>query len=785
MRKILAAALALAALQALVTAETPRMQLEPRWSYGTGAGIGDIAIGNVYGDGKDMVVVGFSNNTVVILDRMGVKKSGFFLGNATQIGGIYSMAAADIDGDGVDELIFGLGGAREVRTYTQNDFDVDPLTGAISSKDKVLYRVVRNHGGIYVLSPDGTIRWRYLTDDSVKSVAYLNKSDGSGYIAAAVGDSTTYTYNERSTDPIPGWSCTYANVTDEPAGYTTKVDCNRQACTGLQRCVAKWDDEDEVCLRDYEKASCGYNQIDIVGWHNVDYVVQNGSVYFLDKDGKFKAQYGIQMKDEDKNIVPNADNTIREVLVADLDGKGENNLLVASSNGGVYALNVSNFSAIHEKWSAREEWLVKTSRATDKVLQEYGIELRGLAAEDINKDGTKEVITGNGRGLITAYGYDGKSVWRQRIDDAVTSINTEDVELDGYREVLIASLDGNIYAYDFAGNVKWTYPSGSRIYGLRVGDLDHNDQKDFLVYTEKNVTRLETSEYYLKEFRADAFYNLAESNFMGGDYTNASVYIDRAIELYTSIGKRDRLPKCNLLRARIDSELKLVQLKEADRLYNLALKYYSINDFDNAFSNANDAREIYKRIDSIEGMNKCDTLVETIKEETRAHRKIEADGLYNKALSLITFGNYTGAIDLIDAAKKTYTELGFYNDTVQCDIQLIRIADRYYTMAISAYQSKDYVKSLEYAELAGALYTKANSVDASLNAAELARKARQGIEMGPQTSTETDYKPYLIGVIVLLVFAIIYLRVRGTGGGRNAPAIRKADEEIEAMEKEG
>jgi hypothetical protein len=176
-------------------------------------------------------------------------------------------------------------------------------------------------------------------------------------------------------------------------------------------------------------------------------------------------------------------------------------------------------------------------------------------------------------------------------------------------------------------------------------------------------------------------------------------------------------------------------------------------------------------------------MIATIKDELKMHRKLEADGYYSKALSLNNFGNYTGAVDFLTKAKGMYQELGYFNESVQCDIQVIKIADKHYRTALTAFQSRDFLKAVTFAETARDLYAKAGSFNASFNAAELAREANLSIgKTGPKTEPEADYTVYLVGAIVLMLAAIAYMALQSKGR-RKGPAEAEADEELEGLDE--
>ncbi len=770
--------LAVVLLASYASAASPRMNLDVKWSYGARVSVGDMVLADADGDGYSEVYVGLQNNTVVVLDRFGRLVDEFALGNHSMIGRIYCMDAGDVDGDGVEELIFGLGGAKEVRTYTPQDFEVDEEGMGVLPKNRVLYRVIRYHGGVYVVNPDGSPVWRHITPDSVKSVSFL-RQQGKRYVAAGVGDNVIYVYNEKTDEPIEGQVCYSEDVVDEESGWATEADCldPSKCCAGLRDCSCRWSEEEiegnqteDICYRTYTKIICEEGSTgDVLGWRYVEYKDMNGTVVVLDQAGGVAGTYEVWKRDDDGKIVEGVDNSVRDIYAGDIDGNILRELVIASNNGMFYVINASNVSAMGARWGS-----------------DLGGQVRRVYAANVDGQGTMEVTAGSSGGVIETYESNGRLRWKQRVDDAITDIRMEDVELDGFKDVIVSSRDGNVYVYNAVGSLKWSYFAGKSLYGFRVADVDGNGLTDFIGYTTANVTRFEATEYYIKKFRADNFYNIAYDNLVSGDVTNASIYVDKAAELYNDIGDRDSLPRVNLLRARIDDEFRVKNKEEADRHYSQALSYYAMNNLEAALRKIDDARRIYEKIGDGTGVENCDELEDSIRDEMRMQKRLTADGYYTKAVTLSNFGNYSGALMMIDRAKEIYAEIDDYNGTVRSDILVIRIADRHYRIALTAYESGDYPKAMSYAETAGELYERADYHNASDTALDLVRRANQSIgkPVNGGGGEGQDYTIYVILAFAVAVAAVAYVRLKKPSTGRPRMPRDEIDEELAALEKE-
>ena len=84
----------------------------------------DVFVGDVDGDGFNEIVTGHSNGTLAVYDRYGYFKPGW---PVTLPGDIYSVAVADLDGDGALEIAAGIGEADGINVWVyEHDGNVRP-----------------------------------------------------------------------------------------------------------------------------------------------------------------------------------------------------------------------------------------------------------------------------------------------------------------------------------------------------------------------------------------------------------------------------------------------------------------------------------------------------------------------------------------------------------------------------------------------------------------------------------------------------------------------------------
>ena len=753
------------------SAQTPRMEVDTRWSRSLGELIADFVVTDVDGDGRMDVIVGLSNNSVISFNHRGTKIGEYFLGNASRIGRIYSMALGDVNGNGQQEVIFGLGGARDMRTYDPHDFQFSG--GSVTHATKVLYRIERFLGSVIVTKKTGEVIWRNPTLDSVRSVGLVKTEFGSPMVVAGVGDLVLYTYNQATSEIETRSGCIYIPGGGE-RGWTTQSLClDEDNCCPTQKycteCSASWDDEHEICHATYIEMVCGENlgPSHEIGWEYVTYRQYNGSVFFYGgTDGRLIQSHPIVLRDSGGNPIRvrktgrrivtgpgtqeirygevEVNNGINHMVARDINGDGRQNLLAASRNGEFYALEITNIGKTRQMWKFN-----------------LGGEVR--AVEAFSRSGVLEmgIIAGNNIGEIAAVDAKGKLMWKQRIDGSVMAIEVLDIDGDETVEIVMVSQDRNIYVLDETGNILSRHNMAEPLFNLFIGDMDINGLVDIVISSERNITRLEMDETYMRRLMADRKYESAYEAYYVRDYTKASAYIDMATRLYEEIDDRAGLQRCAQLRARIDDQFRLVLKGDADKLYNLALNYYAINELDEALENIQKSRGIYSRIDDEQGIEKCDRLTNEITDDIRMQAKIRADGMYARAVSLSNFGDYMEALELLEMAGDIFEQNGFLEDSIKAETRIISIGDKHMEMADSAMDMGDYEGAIAYGNDAKEIYLRVQRDDLAQKAHELVLLAEQGPSKPfSELDPEHDMMFYMGIAILVLLFLIILINIR-------------------------
>ncbi|MGA1794008.1 MAG: FG-GAP repeat domain-containing protein [Thermoplasmatota archaeon] len=193
-----------------------------------------------------------------------------------------------------------------------------------------------------------------------------------------------------------------------------------------------------------------------------------GQVYFF-KPGSSKPY----------DTLPPFDSRLRELDVADVDGDGEEELIVCS---GVSLGDI------------RGEGYIRIFDLATKELEWKSPDLEGctegLKVIDLEGDGTLEIVVSNGyryrEGWCYIFRYDGsdyRRVWRSdNLGPKAYGLDVADIDDDGTLEIVVSNMDGHIFVYDGeTRQVEWKSRNlGRDILGLTIADPDKDGQLEII-----------------------------------------------------------------------------------------------------------------------------------------------------------------------------------------------------------------------------------------------------------------------------------------------------------------
>lgn len=165
----------------------------------------------------------------------------------------------------------------------------------------------------------------------------------------------------------------------------------------------------------------------------------------------------------------NAPSTWSATVVCDLDGNGTPEVVQTDEKGTVWALNA----------------------LTGKVLWQAQVQGKPVspAVGNIDEDGKSEVVVVSGKGMVTALGPGGKTLWQRGIggesETWATSAPVIFSASDGRARVIAASNAGQVLCCDGNGALLWSRPTRGPVAStISVGDLDLDGRADVFVITQ-------------------------------------------------------------------------------------------------------------------------------------------------------------------------------------------------------------------------------------------------------------------------------------------------------------
>jgi hypothetical protein len=380
-------------------------------------GVQSVAATDVDGDGDlDVLSASFTDNEIAWFQNVDGKGSfGAQQVISTQAGGAYSVAAADVDGDGDVDVLSASFSDNKIAWYQNMDgkgsFGAQQVISMqASGAYSVMAADVDGDGDLDVLSAsyhDNTIAWYQNTDGrgSFGSQQVISRqANGAKSVAAADmdgdGDLDVLSASSTSSDNKIAW---YQNA-DGKGSFSPQQVISTQARGAQSLAAADVDGDGNM---DVLSASFFYND--------------NKIAWYQNSDGK--ASFGPQQ------VISTQASGTRSVAAADVDGDGDVDVLSASS--------MSNDHKI--AWYQNSNG--KGSFGSQQLISTEVIGAESVAAADVDRDGDIDVLS--------ASSIDGQIAWYENLFPRVGDSNRDGVFNSSD---LIAVFQAGEYEDGIAGN---------------------------------------------------------------------------------------------------------------------------------------------------------------------------------------------------------------------------------------------------------------------------------------------------------------------------------------------
>ncbi len=384
------------------------------------------------------------------------------LWNYSAGGNIYCVDSADLDNDGLNEVIYGA-----------------------------------NDGFIAAIDSNGELLWNYSTGSKIY-VVYPKDIDNSGSIEILAGD-------------YDGMVYALSNQGNLIWNYSVGI------CNAIRDIVAADIDNDgniEVIIgSDCENVTVLDKDGDLVWNYNATQDVSDVDVIDYNDDNKLEIVAGTGASNDQKGLIILISHTGSQIWnfsvgndvcyslsVGDLDGDGISDIATGSDEvGKIFAI----------KSNGTKLWEYSTTGDTSNP---YG---RGLTAiGDINADGKNEVVGGSGSGDhgVYAISSDGDLIWNYTTTGWVYSVYIADLRSDNKKEVIVGtagmnSTNNTVCVLSSTGALIKKYEYENYVVNVRAKDLDNDGLAEVIAGCWDNNV------YTYKFDRNDLFLNVEDILF--------------------------------------------------------------------------------------------------------------------------------------------------------------------------------------------------------------------------------------------------------------------------------
>ena len=190
--------------------------------------------------------------------------------------------------------------------------------------------------------------------------------------------------------------------------------------------------------------------------HNGRTVGRNGALYAYDRNG-----YAVNQKDEKAACLLDTNAVIRQ-LSPGPDAASE--VIIGSEDSYAYALN---YKTGEQRWRFLADGWV-----------------RAVFCDDINGDGSVEVIIGSNEKTLYVLSAEGQCLYQVDMHYAIHAVYAADVDHDQKIEILVATDGKDLVALTPELREKWRCSFDNRLLSIYVADIDHDGRNEIIVGAE-------------------------------------------------------------------------------------------------------------------------------------------------------------------------------------------------------------------------------------------------------------------------------------------------------------
>lgn len=491
---------------------------------------------------------------------------------------VTSIFSEDINNNGIKEFIVSSldfnvyifnkwGGLDREYTLESGVWDIY-ATKFLNSSAKI---VAGSLNGVSLIDYGG-VKWTYPTDSRISEV-YINSYKYGSRILAISENSDLYMLSQHGRKL---WQKHIPNLVDSLIGDLNN-DGASEIIVGTNNKIIFLDDngnvEHEQIMDDDILSIKLYNNKLYIGCNNGIYVFKSNPDFFINRNAEklysIAYQYYVQGKYE------------LAKKYAEISKRGFSDV---NNEDGIQRCNfilsaVGTVTTVMDLVEIANDYFAKSRKFFDKADYERA-ELYAKMALDIY------VNVGNADNAIKC------DEFLQEIRERINEIKRDAAYQ--YYSTAIEFLEAGLFE-----NATESATRARTIY-LEINDDEGISQCNSLIQEIINRGCL---------VQADEFYSMAEDYYNSGMYENSSTYAEIAFGIYSKINNSNGMEKSALLRDKSQKYL------DAGIYLELAQKYFSEGNYDNATKQVEMAKSIYSELNDPERIADCDSLVSKIEEK--------------------------------------------------------------------------------------------------------------------------------------------------------------------------
>lgn len=348
-----------------------------------------------------------------------------------------------------DALDLGLGIVSRIWDYRTKDWVTGVFAADIDDDGNVDVVACSRDGRVHLLSKGGDLRWERVISEKV----WVGSGVASGL-------------------PVNGAKALPRIIVGTRTGKVFVLDRDGKTITKGGETLS-FDADGRAIDQDKERQAYWYNTNYVIRQISID--PQRPSEILIGSEDR--CAYGLDYTTGEQLWRYQTKGWVRTVFACDINGDGQDEILVGSVDRHIYLLN-----------------------SHGKLIKEYYTHhpVHTIFAADVDHDGLIEILAATDGKDLVALNYIEDTInstacfkekWRRPFENRLLSLCVTDIDGDGNMEIIAGSEDKHIYILDEKGDIIWRHNHKYRVFSIYPCDLDNDGLPELLVGSENNRVR--------------------------------------------------------------------------------------------------------------------------------------------------------------------------------------------------------------------------------------------------------------------------------------------------------